>query len=281
MIKARFIVNASGLSSDRIEAMVGIKERRMWLGKGIMIVFDPLLGEKYKHIMAPLPLRIDPRTKGGAIIIDPHGYPIWGPNLTVAEDKEDETVSEEDIETIVRKFRSLLENFSEDRITYYYAGVRPVNEDTWDFVLGPTRVKGFINAAYILSPGLTASPIIAEKIVEFLRQEGLELKPKSSFVETRKSIKILRHNLDDYESLVRENQSYSKILCPDKLVSEAEVIEAINRGARTVESVLIRLGLGRDPNVDPDLIIRIIEILRERGVQEVLLNRNGTKIFTR
>lgn len=278
-IKAQYVINSSGLSSDIIESLVGIKKRKMWHGKGAMIVFDEKKANMYSHIIAPLPLRVDPKTKGGAMILDPHGRAVWGPNLTLAQDKFDDSVLQSDVEAIIRKFGDIIKEFPRDAITYYYAGVRPVDETSWDFVLGPTEVKNFINAAYILSPGLTASTIIAEKIVEYLRELGLELKEKKNFDPTRKGITRLIKNIDDADQLIARNEDYAKALCPDSMITEAEVKEAIRRGAKTIDSILIRLGLDREPNIDPEAIIRIIELLMEEGVSEIFQNKLGSNIF--
>ena len=58
-----------------------------------------------------------------------------------------------------------------------------------DFVIEASRkAKGFINAAGIESPGLTAAPAIAEYVLDLLRQQGLELKPKLDFNPVRKPL---------------------------------------------------------------------------------------------
>ncbi|MHA1616464.1 MAG: NAD(P)/FAD-dependent oxidoreductase, partial [Candidatus Njordarchaeales archaeon] len=282
-IETKFVINAAGVYSDKIEELAGIRKRKMWHGKGVMVVFDQGLQNYYNHLIAPMPLRVDPRTKGGAISISPDGIPIWGPNLVEAKGKEDTEVDSSDINMIIKKFHELLPDFPVNAVMKYYAGVRPVNEDTWDFVLGPTEVKGFINAAYILSPGLTASYIIAKKIVEILQSEGLELVGKDDFKEVRKAIKGLSNmSIDEIDNAIRENPRYGKVVCLCNNVSEAEIREAIRRGAKTIDSIKFRtnacMGRCQGSRCLPE-IIRILSEELKIPVDKVTMKGAGSEIF--
>ena len=167
------------------------------------------------------------------------------------------------------------------RLVKYFAGTRPIDDESWDFVLGPTEIENLINAAYILSPGLTASSIIAEKIVEFLEEKGLKLEPKENFSPTREDIVSLENiELSKLEDLLNEDPKYGNIICRCNNVSEAEIVEAIRRGARTVESIKFRTNAGKGPCQGSRCLAKIIAILmRELKTEEILLGRKGSKIF--
>jgi len=282
-IKTRFVINAAGIYSDEIEALIGLKERKMWHGKGVMLVFDKILEGFYKHILAPMPIRVDPKTKGGAIGLTVHGRPIWGPNLVEARGKKDTSVLDEDIKMILQKFRELLREFPDNFIIKYYAGVRPVDEKSWDFVLGPTKVKGFINAAYILSPGLTAAPIIAKKIIEYLEKEGLELRLKENFDPYRKRIKSIREmDIEELDRAIKENPKYGRIICECEKISEAEIIEAIKRGARTIDSIKFRTLAGMGRCQGSRCLTKIMKILEKElqiNPKEITVKGEGSNIF--
>ena len=282
-IETKFVINAAGLYSEEIERLAGIEKRKMWRGKGVMLIFDPLLGDMYKHLMAPMPVRVDPRTKGGAISITVDGLPIWGPNLVEAKDANDVRVTKKDIEMIIEKFKKLIPHFPTNWIVKYYAGVRPVDDTSWDFVIGPTEVKGFINAAYILSPGLTSAPVIAEKIVEILREEGLELVEKDNFNPIRKGIKQIEDmSLEELDEAIRRNPQYGNIVCVCQNVSEAEIREVIKRGARTIDSIKFRTRAGKGRCQGCRCLVKIIKILSEElGIppEEVTLKGGGSEIL--
>ncbi len=282
-IETNWVINAAGVFSDEIEKLAGITKRKMWHGKGVMVIFDPILGDMYHHFIAPMPIKLDPRTKGGAIGLTVDGIPIWGPNLIEAKDKFDTRVSREDIELIIRKFKPLLRIFHDNWIIKYYAGIRPVDETSWDFVIGPTEIRGFINASYILSPGLTASQVIAEKVIEVLESEGLRLKAKENFNPYRKGIRSIRElDINEIDKLIHENNDYGEIICPCNKVTKAEIIEAIRRGARTIDSIKFRTGAGMGPCQGSRCLARIIEILvQETGMKlsKVSMKGGGSEIF--
>lgn len=283
-IKTKWVINAAGVFSDEIERMAGIKKRKMWHGKGVMIIFDPILGDMYYHLIAPMPMRIDPRTKGGAIGLTADGLPIWGPNLVEARDKNDVSVSRDDINMIINKFEPLLRFFPKNLVLKYYAGVRPVDETSWDFVIGPTEIKGFINASYILSPGLTAAPVIAEKVIEILRSEGLKLEPKENYNPFRKDIKSIKNmSVEEMDELIQQNNDYGEIICLCNNVTKAEIIEAIRRGARTIDSIKFRTGACMGRCQGSRCLPKIIDILiNETGMNlsEVTLKGAGSEIFS-
>ncbi len=282
-IETRFVINAAGLYSDEIEKLVGISDRKMWHGKGVMLLFDPFIGDMYHHFIAPMPIRLDPRTKGGIIGLTVDGVPIWGPNLVEAKDKLDVGVSRDDIEMIIQKFKPLLRFFPDKWIMKYYAGVRPIDETSWDFVLGPTNIRGFINAAYILSPGLTASQVIAEKIVDILRSEGLQLVPKEDFYPYRKDIKSIRGlNYEELDKLIYENEMYGNIICACNQVTEAEIREAIRRGARTIDSIKFRTNACKGRCQGSRCLHKIIEIMADElgiDISKITVKGESSEIF--
>jgi len=282
-IKTRWVINSAGVFSDEIEKIAGITKRKMWHGKGVMVIFDPVLGDMYHHLIAPMPIRLDPRTKGGAIGLTVDGLPIWGPNLVEADGKSDVSVSKDDIDMIIDKFKPLLRFFPKNLILKYYAGVRPVDETSWDFVLGPTEIKGFINASYILSPGLTAAPVIAERIIEILQSEGLKLELKKRYSPFRRDIKSIRDmNIEEIDKLIQQNNDYGEIICLCNNVTKAEIIEAIRRGARTIDSIKFRTGACMGRCQGSRCLPKIIDILvKETGMNlnEITLKGAGSEIF--
>ena len=157
--RARFVVNAAGLYSDDVARMLGNDFGKLEPGLGVMAVYS---GLGVKSIVAPLPLSIGSRTKGGAIIPATDGTTIVGPTLRVAGSKEEHEYTEEDVALLRAKFRPLLKE--EGRIVRVYTGVRPLSP-TRDFIVDYDEAKKVVNLVGIESPGLTAAPAIAEMVV--------------------------------------------------------------------------------------------------------------------
>jgi glycerol-3-phosphate dehydrogenase len=159
VVKAVFVVNAAGLYSDDVARMLGRDLGRLEPGLGVMAVYSDL---DLKAIVAPLPLSVGSRTKGGAIIPATDGTTIVGPTLRVARSKEEHGYTDEDLLLLRSKFRPLLKE--EGKLVRVYTGVRPLSP-TRDFIIDFDRAKKAVNLVGIESPGLTAAPAIAELVV--------------------------------------------------------------------------------------------------------------------
>ncbi|MGQ4892157.1 MAG: FAD-dependent oxidoreductase [Candidatus Njordarchaeia archaeon] len=282
IIKSRFVVNAAGLYSDKIMELAGLKPFEIEPGIGVMIVFNKKVMGYTKHIVAEVPFRVDPRTKGGAAGVTVDDRLIWGPNLRLVNSREDDQILIEDIESIIKKYGKLFPEIKEEHIEYYFIGVRPAAK-SGDFIIGKTSIKGFINAAGIQSPGLTSSPIIAKEIVKLLKEEGLELTPNKRFNPNRKSIpRISEMEILKIEELVKKDKKYSNIVCTCGMITEGEVVEAIKRGASTIKSVFNRLGLSWSHCKESVCVYKIAKILaRELGadIRQVTFEGEGTEII--
>ena len=162
-VKAMFVVNAGGLYSDDVARMLGRDLGRLEPGLGVMAVYS---GLDLKAIVAPLPLSIGSRTKGGAIIPATDGTTIVGPTLRVASSKEERGYTEEDLTLLRSKFRPLLKE--EGELVRVYTGVRPLSP-TRDFIIDFDGVMKAVNLVGIESPGLTAAPAIAEMVYGMIR----------------------------------------------------------------------------------------------------------------
>jgi glycerol-3-phosphate dehydrogenase len=157
-VKARFVINAAGLYSDDVSLALGKDLGRLEPGLGVMAVYS---GLDLHCIVAPLPLGIGSRTKGGAIIPATDGTTIVGPTLRVATSKEDMAHTTEDLALLRAKFGPLLN--VEGKLTRVYAGMRPLSP-THDFIIDFDKERMMVNLVGIESPGMTSAPAIAEVV---------------------------------------------------------------------------------------------------------------------
>ncbi len=218
--KSKFVINCAGIYADEIAKMIGY-ELEMVPGKGSHIVFAEK--EFTKHIIAAIPLKPDRRTKGGGALVSIDGKPIWGPNLVDVNEKDDTSVSREEVEGLKKKFGKLFRRLPEG-ISAYYAGVRSIAGR--DFVINQP-IRNFINVAGIQSPGLTAAPAIAKKVVGMLAGSGLTLKKKKNIVYP-KFRKLRNMSEDEMEEAIRQDARYGEIVCLCNLVSRAEIEDVLS-----------------------------------------------------
>lgn len=163
-VKARLVVNAAGLYSDDMAQALGRDLGRLEPGLGVMAVYSEL---PVSCIVAPLPVGVGSRTKGGAIIPATDGTVIVGPTLRAAKSKEDRAHTEEDLDLLKAKFDPLLE--AGGSLVRVYAGVRPLSP-TRDFIVEFDRERRAVNLVGIESPGLTAAPAIADMVVRMISE---------------------------------------------------------------------------------------------------------------
>jgi glycerol-3-phosphate dehydrogenase len=163
----RFAVNAAGLDSDEMAKKLESDLGSHTPGLGAMAEFS---GLTVRTIISPLPIRPAKHTKGGAIIPTTRGTVVFGPTLRELETKEAPSIGEEDLRILTDKFGPMLNNQGE--LVRLFFGVRPISP-TGDFIIEYSKNARTVNLVGIESPGLTASPAIADLVLRKLEDAGL------------------------------------------------------------------------------------------------------------
>jgi len=287
VIKTRFIVNAAGLYADEIAEMADTREYTIHPKRGATMLFDKNM---YGYINYPMSLVELPRQehyKGGGVLYTYDGNIQWGPTIAEDPDRDDTSVRREEIQEIFDRYSILTPDFPIDTVITFFTGIRACTF-TEDFIIRPARyTKGFIHVAGIQSPGLTAAPAIAERVVEILKNEGLELVEKEDFNPIRKHrISILRElSKEDKNRLIGENPRYGRIICRCEQVSEGEIIDAIHSPipAYTIDAIKRRTRAGMGRCQGGFCLPRVVKIIsRETGipVEEIVKENEGSYLFT-
>ena len=117
-----------------------------------------------------------------------------------------------------------------------------------DFFIAPSgSVPGVIHVM-VGAPGLTAAPAISELVTKLLFDAGMDVEEKSNFQRSRLGwFRFQTASLAERENLIAANSKYGHIVCRCEQVTEAEISEAIQRGADSMDAVkhLTRAGMGR------------------------------------
>ena len=91
------------------------------------------------------------------------------------------------------------------------------------------------------SPGLTSAPAIAKFIGEEVKKYNSDIKEKSDFNPYRERI---THYADlspqEWEEEIEKDSRAGNLVCFCNKVTEKEIVEAIRRGATTVDSIKFR-----------------------------------------
>jgi glycerol-3-phosphate dehydrogenase len=272
-VAARYVVNAAGLYADEVARMAGVGTFTISGRKGEEYLLDKRLAGLVTSIIFPCPTAT---SKGTLVTPTFDGTIMVGPTAEATDDKDDTTTTPEGAAQVFAAAKRLVPAISERDVIAEFAGVRAV-ADTEDFILGPTARRGFLNAAGIQSPGLTAAPAIADHLVAVLADEGLVLEAKDDWQpRAEHPVRFAVLSTDDQAELAARDPRFAQLVCRCELITEAEIVDAIDRGARTLDGVKFRTRAGMGRCQGGFCTWRCLELLAERrGLPITAITKRG------
>lgn len=243
-VEAQYVINAAGLYSDSIAAMTGDTSFTVHPRRGEYILLDRACTN-----LTSCTIFRTPTEKGKGILLSPtvDGNFLAGPTAVDMTDKEDKSTTSRGFEKIISEANENVRGISFGKTITSFCGLRAVGS-TGDFIIN--EHDNFINAAGIESPGLSASPAIAEYIVEILKKCGAKLSIKENFNPIRKPYHYFKDaDMEEKNRIIKERPEFGRIICRCESVTEGEIIDAIhvNPGASDIDGVKrrTRSGMGR------------------------------------
>ena len=242
----RMVFNCAGLSADKVQELAFEPSVRLNLDAAEYLVFDPQC-PKPGHIIF---LQAASCGKGitaipcveGNLLISGVRKPLGVPFATTAEGLGElhgatkALLPDVPLNTVIRSFGAVRPN------PYLESG-----KSIHDFCI-ENPAPGFYSLVGIKTPGLTASHelglLLAEKAAAYL---GAEKNP--GFDPRRKAI----------------SEKDNEIICQCERITRAEIIEAIRRGAATVDGVKRRIGSGMGRCQGSRCAYEIQKLLEEYG----------------
>lgn len=260
-VEARFIINAAGVHADKVAAMVGADDFTIRPRRGEEYLLDRRLEGIVTRLIFPVPT---PASKGILIIPTFDGTLMVGPTAHDQDDRFDVPTTTEGSEEVFATVRRLCPSLDARATIAEFAGLRAVS-DTGDFIIGPSRVPGFFHVAGIQSPGLTASPAIAVHVVELVGRAGLPLVEHDGFnPHVAPPARFATQSHEVRQALVEADPRFGRLVCRCELVTEAEVHQAVNHGARTLDGVKFRTRAGMGRCQGGFCTTRVMQILSRR-----------------
>jgi glycerol-3-phosphate dehydrogenase len=277
-LSTRFVINAAGLYADEIARFLGVADFRINPRKGEEYLLDRRVGSLVRKVIFPVPTK---KSKGMLVIPTVDGPVMVGPTAVDIEDKDDFSTSREGLKQVFQHAQKMVPGIRTTDIITSFVGLRPAATGG-DFIIGTTKIPGFINAAGIQSPGLTASPAIAKMIADILKKEGLRLDAKKGFKpRKRESFTKVRHLIDsrkydEFIKIVAKDHNYSKLVCRCENVTEAEIIAAVKRGHTTLDGIKFATRAGTGRCQGGFCTSRVMEIIRrETGLPFEKISKKG------
>jgi glycerol-3-phosphate dehydrogenase len=245
-LTARHVINAAGLHADEIAAMIGDKHIQLSLRKGTMLIFDKSASYLARHMI----FGSFSESHSQDIAPTAHGNLILGVDYVKTDKKSDTRVSREGIQKTLELGRQLIPALSEKDVITSFAGILANSNMTrdGDFFIAPSEHAPGVIHVMVGAPGLSAAPAIAEYIVELLEDAGWRAAEKADFNPRRQGWpQFATAPMEDKLQMIETDVKYGHVLCRCEHVTEAEILQSIRRGARTMDAVkhLTRAGMGR------------------------------------
>ena len=247
-VLCKMVFNCAGLSADWVQELLFPPSVRLNLDGAEYLVMDPLVSKPRQIIFLQASscgkgITAIPCTEGNLLISGVRN-PIQAPFATTPEG----------LQQLHRDTRALLPELDLSGVIRSFAAVRPnpvktSGESLHDFCIenpGP----GFYSLIGIKTPGLTC----ANELGLFLAQQAaayLKASPNQTFDPHRKAIRP-----EDAE-----------IICQCGQITRSEILEAIRRGAVTVDGVKRRVGTGMGRCQGSRCTQKIQQLLEEYGTR--------------
>ena len=243
---ARAIVNCAGMQADQVQRLIFPCDVSIHPTSGDYLILDRAAGLHPSHIIQAEP---EDGGKGLNAVPTVEGSLLLGPSER--ENGIDWSVSEAGLSFVRRFAGQVFPGFSEDHIIRSFAALRPNPQRPDGSSIGTFVIEhpapGFRSLIGVKTPGLTC----ADQLGRYLAGEtaaDLRLSPNPDFSPGRSGIpRMKRLGFDARCEAVRQNPDYGELLCRCEGITRGEVLEAIHRGAVTLDGLKHRLGTGMGP----------------------------------
>jgi glycerol-3-phosphate dehydrogenase len=225
-LRGRWVVNAAGLHSDRVDAMLGgdggftIRPRR-----GELIVFDKLARPLIGSILLPVPTA---HSKGVLVAPTVYGNVLLGPTAQDIDDRGDTATTSGGLASLADAGRRILPRLLDEEVTATYAGLRAATEHR-DYQIRVDAARRYACAAGIRSTGLSASLGIAEHLVGLMGAAGLPLRGRDGAAGPPVMPYIGQAGTRPYQDAGRiaADPEYGQIVCHCERVTRGEIRDAL------------------------------------------------------
>ncbi|MBQ7275640.1 MAG: FAD-dependent oxidoreductase [Bacilli bacterium] len=281
--QAKYIINASGVYSDKVSEMVNPKFFTVNPRRGEYFVLDHFDNNFIKHTLFNVPT-----SKGKGVLVSPttHFNYLVGPSSDFINDKDSVATVKEILDEVKFNAKRLVDNVPYQYQIRVFSGVRAVSDNN-DFIIEETS-KRFINVAGIQSPGLASSQAIALKVEDIFIDSYQELfgevgKNENFNPRRRPLIRLNKKTIEERRELIKKDPKLGRIICRCEQISEGEVLDVLNRSCppHTIKGVKKRCrpGFGKcQGGFCEPLVMKILQDYYGLDKTEIDYGKKGTYI---
>ncbi len=276
-VSAKYVVNAAGVYADEVARLIGDDSFTISPRKGEYMLLDK------QALCVGTVIFQTPSKLGKGVLVSPtvDGNIFAGPTAQDKVEKNDTQTTPEGLAELKKFSLKSVPTLNLRQVITSFAGVR-AQPSTGDFIIRPSDKNAhFIHAAGICSPGLSSAPAIAEYVRGLIKEAGADTAERADAIYVREHAKPFRQmDADERAEAYKRNPLYGRIICRCETVTEAEIVDAIHRGATTVDGVKRRTRAGMGRCQGGFCAPRVMEILsRELGVPTESLTKFGGKSY--
>lgn len=233
IIETSMVINAAGVYADEVAAMADDQFYSIHPRKGTILIFDKNAPGVDTCVNAYPKVRAK-NSKGGGMQRTVHGNQLWGPTAEEIIDKEDTSVTKDEIDTVFDNLTLVNDKMKMSDIITYFSGVRAATYKE-DFIIEASKkTKGFIHVAGIQSPGLASAPAIAKMVEEIAKEEyasikGTNLDENEDWDPIRQPPVVMEDlSIEEKDQMIMKNPAYGRIICRCESITEGEIVDALH-----------------------------------------------------
>lgn len=253
-VLSRSVINCAGILADQVQALYTEPLIRIRPELAEYMLFEPEKKDLLRHIIF---YETEEKGKGISLVPTLNGKILAGPVNRPADADSLLSTSDAGLKKLLAESEKILPKIAGKKKLRSFSGLRPNPYDPADPqrnlrgmepLITDTK-DGLISLIGIKTPGLTCShelgKLIRDKVLDFLNADPVikEIPPRPVFRE------------------YSENPACQKILCRCEGITSGEVLDAIQRGATTIDGVKKRTGSGMGLCQGSHCSPRIAEIL--------------------
>ena len=274
-LRTRAVINCTGLAAHRVQELLFPPSVRIVPTAGDYLVLDKDSVGMPAHILQYEP---EEKTKGLTVVPTVEGSLLLGPSER--DNTLDYAAAEGGLLWVREHASRLLPGLGLDGTIRSFAAVRPNPERTdgrsiHSFCIEHPAER-FWSLIGIKPPGLSCARELGQYVAAALAKE-LRAEENSAFDPIRRGIHSV-HALpfDERQKLAAAKPDYGEIVCCCEDVTRAEVLEAIRRGACTVDGVKRRVGTGMGRCQGARCTCAVMELLaKELGIPVTAVRKDG------
>ena len=275
VFSARAVINCAGLYADRIQELVFPTPVHIVPDGADYLILDKAAANLPTHIIQYEP---EDGGKGFNAVPTVEGSLLLGPSER--DNETDFAVSQKGLAFVYERAGHVLPGLDLNETIRSFAAVRPKPQREDGSSIGSFVIEnpapGFWSLIGIKTPGLTCAnelgSYVAEKAAEQLnagRNEGFD--PCRKGIQKARSMRLEQRN-----AAVQADADYGEVICCCEDVTKAEVLEAIRRGATTLDGIKRRTGTCMGRCQGSRCQQKLIALLaQELGIPEAEVTKDG------